>query len=121
MYITGSWLEFGRVIVEHKLTNYYAEFLDLVEYMKSTKIGLEFRTKNPDEAYLFCGTLANIHAHYGDNELSKQYALKALDMVEVTKSGYRYHPKFGLVELKEKDTIFYKSLLAITENPRRAQ
>lgn len=118
-YLTGSWLTFGVLITENKLTDYYSEFLDLVEYVKSTKLGLESRLRLQNEQYYFYGTLANINAYLGNKDISKECAQKALDAAESTESGYRYHPDFCLV--KEKDTHFYKSLLAISKKRLTSQ
>ena len=109
-YQTGSWLTFAVLITEHKLTKYYPDFTALIERMTTRPGGIEARTRFPLEQYYFYGTLSNIEKHNGNIENSKKYAELALAASEKTESGFRYHPKLGLVQ--EKNTPFHSSLVA---------
>lgn len=109
-YQTGSWLTFAVLITEQKLTQYYDEFITIVEQLSSKPGGIEARTRFPLDQYYFYGTLSNIEKHKGNIENSKKYVDLALAAAEKTESGFRYHPKLGLVQ--EKNTPFHNSLVS---------
>lgn len=104
---TRAWLEFGRFVCDHRLVDLYDEAWAVLDELKYE---LMFAT----DVYELSGIRAIIAAHKGESDRAKQFAETALEAAAATHSGFRYHPKVGLV--RDKETPFYKSIEAIAQN-----
>jgi tetratricopeptide (TPR) repeat protein len=83
--------EFGRLVVENKLTQLYDEALAVLDEMELP--GRKF----PSQIYKGYGIRALIAAHKGEIESAWKLAQVALDAAAKDHSGFRYHPNLGLV------------------------
>lgn len=89
---TDAFLGFGWMVVEGELTDLYEEAAAVLK---------EFRRPDdllfPIDKYRFNAILALIDEDRGDYESAKNHAEVALEAAKQRVSGFRYHPKLGLV------------------------
>jgi tetratricopeptide (TPR) repeat protein len=97
--------DFGKLVVENKMTPLYDEALAVLNEMEVP--GKKF----PVQIYKKNGILAIMAAHKGQGENAGKFAQIALDAVAKDDSGFRYHPKFGLVQ--DQESKFYNAVEAI--------
>ncbi len=86
------WLDYGYFVVEKNLTNLYSEVFAVFEEFVEEE-GMMFASSG----YKFFATLALIAASRGERVAARDMAVRALEMSEVKSSGFRYHPKVGLL------------------------
>lgn len=110
-YQTRAWLTFGRLAVEQGRPELYPEFLADMASKASGKGGLESLIVFPVDRYILSSVLAVIARESGDLERAQSYAKDALAAAEMQHSGFRYHPRLGLVS--ETDTPLYKQVSSI--------
>lgn len=104
---TRSHIQFGRLVVENRLTDLFDEVLTVLDEFKLN--GIEF----PADVYEESGIRAIIAAHKRENEKARKLATEAVTAASLAHSGFRYHPTVGLV--RNKETPFYKSIAAIAQ------
>jgi tetratricopeptide (TPR) repeat protein len=93
------------LVVENKMMPLYDEALAVLDEMELP--GKKF----PVQIYKKNGILAIIAAHKRQSENARKFAQIALDAVAKDNSGFRYHPKFGLVQ--DQESKFYNAVEAI--------
>jgi len=102
---TQACYDFGKLVVENKLTKLYNEALTILNKMARTECLL------PVQAYKENGVRAIIAAHKKQFQTAKEYAQIALNAAQKDDSGFRRHRKFGLV--KDRKSKFYDAIEAI--------
>jgi tetratricopeptide (TPR) repeat protein len=107
----GAWLEFGRIAVEHALVDLYDEFLNLVVAREDRPGGLACWVMFPDHEYLLNACLAVIYASRGEGPRAREHARGALVAADRKHSGFRYHPRVGLV--KDTHTALFRRISAL--------
>jgi tetratricopeptide (TPR) repeat protein len=105
---TRSYIKFGRLVVENKLTQFFDEALAVFDELHLN--GIEF----PADVYETFGIRAIIAAQRGETEKANELANVALEAAAKVHSGFRYHPTAGLV--RDRESSFYKTIEAITTN-----
>jgi tetratricopeptide (TPR) repeat protein len=105
---TNAFIQFGRLIVENNLANFFDEALVALEELNSR--GIKF----PSDIYQAFGIRSIIAAQRGETEKAKEFSKVALEAADKVHSGLRYHSAIGLV--RDKETPFYKSVQAIALN-----
>lgn len=88
---TNTWLEFGWTAITFQLSNLYDESLDVLNDFNSD---LMF----PVDKYKFNAIKAIIENEKGNKNASKKFAANALEASSLAHSGFRNHPKVGLVQ-----------------------
>jgi tetratricopeptide (TPR) repeat protein len=105
---TYAFMQFGRLVVENKLTKLFDEALDGLKELDSR--GIKF----PSDIFQAFGIRSIIAANGGETDKAREFAQFALEAADKAHSGLRYHSTVGLV--RDKETPFYKSIQAIALN-----
>jgi len=108
---TDAWLEFGRMAVEHDLTDLYGDFLGLVEERSGRPGGLASEAVFPAQRYVLNACLAIIYTKKGQVGRGREHAKAALAAAAATKSGFSRHPELGLV--RDTATELFRRVAAI--------
>jgi tetratricopeptide (TPR) repeat protein len=108
---TNAWLEFGRIAVEHELTDLYGDFLGLVEERSGLPGGLASEAVFPAQRYLLNACLAAIYTHKGETSRGREHAKAALVAAAATTSGFSRHPELGLV--RDTTTDLFRRVAAM--------
>ena len=87
---TGAWNEFALLVASRGMESHFQEALDVLKE--------NARFTFPVDILQWNAAFAMICASQGDRQLAKEHALKALGVSRLDHSGFRYHPKAGLVE-----------------------
>jgi hypothetical protein len=87
---TSAWSEFAILVATQNLETYFQDALQVLEEN-------EPRLMFPVEKFKWYAAHARIVAAQGDREVAKEQAIRALDAAKTSHSGFRYHPKVGLV------------------------
>jgi len=106
---TYAFMDFGKLVAENKLAQFYDEALSLLEAGLNSR-GIQF----PADTFKALGIRSLIAAQRGQIREAKELARNALEAAAKIDSGLRYHPTVGLV--RDKETPFYKSVQAIAQN-----
>ena len=109
---TEACYEFGKLVVENKMTRRYIEALEILDEMGRAKWAL------PAQTYKANGVRAIIAAHKKQFAKAKEYALVALKAARVSDSGFRRHRKFGLV--KSRESAFYNAIESIATSETKS-
>jgi tetratricopeptide (TPR) repeat protein len=88
---TQAWSEFGLLVATEEKLDLFDEVLSALEEHKRDVMF-------PTQEFLWYGIYALIANAVSQPELAKDYAVKALSAAGRSHSGFRYHPKAGLVE-----------------------
>ncbi len=102
------WLEFGYFVVEKRLAHLYSEVSAAFEEFEE-----EVELLLASDGYKFFATLAIIAESRGEHIAAQEMALKALDLSTVRSSGFRYHPKIGL--LRKEDFTLEQELIRLAK------
>jgi len=94
---TNAWLDFGWLIVEKQLRNYYDEVSRVLQEFRQ-KGGLKF----PALEYRYAAIQALLADARGDIGAARGFARQALAEAVKVHSGLRYHPTVGLVGSERK-------------------
>ncbi|MCC7352324.1 MAG: hypothetical protein IT330_01100 [Anaerolineae bacterium] len=95
--ITSAALRFSWMVVERGLTPLYDEALaGLQDYIERSRV-MVFAY----EHYILNAVRAVITEERGYHDLARKLAQLALDAAALEHSGFRYHPKVGLVHSKD--------------------
>jgi tetratricopeptide (TPR) repeat protein len=105
---TYAFIEFGKLVAEKKLMQYFDEALFALDTELKTR-GIQF----PSDVFNAFGIRSIIAAQRGQLEKAKEFANAALEAAAKIDSGFRYHPTVGLV--RDNGTPFYKSVQAIAQ------
>lgn len=92
---TCAWSQFALLIAEQNLTEHFQKALNVLAENESS-------TMFPVERFEWHAANALIKAALGDRKTAKNHAIDALAAAEASHSGFRYHPKVGLVAQKYK-------------------
>jgi tetratricopeptide (TPR) repeat protein len=106
---TNAWLDFGWLVVERELTDLYEEAARTLQEFRDSA-GIAF----PSTAYAYSAIQAVLHAARGDKARAREFARQALTEADKVHSGFRYHPRLGLVG-SERHT-FEERLKALAGN-----
>jgi tetratricopeptide (TPR) repeat protein len=87
---TSAWSEFAMLVATQNLESYYQEALQVLTEHRS-------RIMFPVDRFQWHAANALIIAAEGDRIAAKDHAIKALEAAKANDSGFRYHPKVGLV------------------------
>jgi tetratricopeptide (TPR) repeat protein len=109
---TEACYDFGKLVVEHKLTRHYNEALAILDKMGDSECAL------PSQIYRENGIRAIIAAHKKQFQKAKDYARVALKAAHKRDSGFRRHRKFGLV--KNPESAFYDAIEAIAASDTKS-
>lgn len=96
---TNAWLDFGWLVVERQLTDYYDEVSLVLREFRDVR-GLTF----PATEYRYAAIQALLADFSGDKTRAREFARRALAEATKNHSGLRYHPTVGLVG-SERDTF----------------
>ena len=88
---TNAWLEFSLFVAENELSDLYDEIIKVLEEF-ATPDSLTF----PILEYQYWAA-RSIIANFRDDTEACIFAQRALDAASKEHSGFRYHPKLGLV------------------------
>ncbi len=88
---TQAWLDLPFLIAIREVSDRYDRALELLDAPRLE--GLMF----PVDRFRWHAARALIAAAHSQGGLAEEHALNALDAATQTKSGFRYHPKVGLV------------------------
>lgn len=88
---TEAWLEFGWTAIIYQLSYLYDEVLGILNEFKSDLIF-------PVDKYRWNAIQAIIADEKGNQSTAKKFASIALEASSLAHSGFRYHPKVGLVQ-----------------------
>jgi tetratricopeptide (TPR) repeat protein len=111
---TDCWLLFPWFIVREKMAALYDEAVAVLQEFKSDS-ALTF----PIQQYQYAAARALIAAERGDKDTAREFAKTALHWETVNDSGFRYHPKLGLVDRIDAD-IHDRLVLAAGKQERDA-
>jgi hypothetical protein len=89
---TGAWSEFSLLVATQNLQSHFQEALQVLEDYRS-------QIMFPVERFKWYAAYALIMEAQGDRATAKDQATRALEAAKAH-SGFRYHPKVGLVESK---------------------
>jgi tetratricopeptide (TPR) repeat protein len=89
---TNAWLDFGWLVVERQLTDYYDEVLQVLQEFRE-----EGGVKFPAKEYRYAAIQALLADHRGEKARAGEFAQQALAEAAKDHSGLRYHPTVGLV------------------------
>jgi len=78
------------LVATQNLESYFQDALQVLEENESQLIF-------PVDKFKWYAAHALIMAAQGDREAAKEQAIRALDATKTSHSGFRYHPKVGLV------------------------
>ena len=78
------------LVATREIRCYFGEALDLLLQKKS-------QTLFPVDRFQWHAACSLITAALNDSEAAKEHALRALEAAKLDHSGFRYHPKIGLV------------------------
>jgi tetratricopeptide (TPR) repeat protein len=106
---TNAWLSYPFFVMEHELEDRYEEAAEILKEFYSDE-ELSF----PVEKYEFFAVTALLADHSGDAETARLLATTALAEAEEQHSGFRYHPKVGLV--KSPNESIHDRLLKIVSD-----
>ena len=104
---TTAGLEFSWLIVERSFSHLYDEALEVIHAYAEKVPGPIF----PYERYIINAVQAVITYERGCNELASELAQRTLNAAAQSHSGFRYHPKVGLVQ--STDNPIHRRLLEI--------
>jgi tetratricopeptide (TPR) repeat protein len=90
---TGAWSEFSLLVATQNLRSHFQEALQVLEEHRS-------QVMFPVERFKWYAAYALIMGAQGDRATAKDQAKRALEAAKAVHSGFRYHPKVGLVEGK---------------------
>jgi tetratricopeptide (TPR) repeat protein len=96
---TNAWVDFGWLVVERQLTDYYDEALHVLQEFRDER-GLRF----PVIKYRYAAIQALLADYRGDKPRAREFARQAIAEAAKDHSGLRYHPTVGLVG-SERDTF----------------
>jgi tetratricopeptide (TPR) repeat protein len=89
---TNAWLDFGWLVVERQLTDYYDEVSQVLPEFRQEG-GLRF----PAIEYGYAAIQALLADYRGERARAREFAQQALAEAAKEHSGLRYHPTVGLV------------------------
>lgn len=89
---TNAWLDFGWLVVEKQLTNYYEEVTGVLQEFKGAGDSMF-----PVIEYRYAAIQAILADARGEKAQAREYALRAIAEAEKDQSGLRNHPTLGLV------------------------
>jgi tetratricopeptide (TPR) repeat protein len=87
---TDAWSEFALLVAGRGMQAHFDEVLDVLR--ENTRFIF------PVDVFKWNAAFAMISASVGDRQAAREHALKALDATRMNHSGFRYHPKAGLVD-----------------------
>ena len=99
----GTQIGFGMFVVKHRLTHLYREALEMLSEFTDDS-DLLF----PLVRYRYSAIYAVISSYWELREEARTFAKRALEAAEQEDSGFRYHPKIGLVT--QTDTELHRNL-----------
>ena len=89
-YRTTAWSEFVLLVADRRLES---DFDEALRVLGENQSGLIF----PKLMFAWHGAYALIQAQMGHRQGAKEHAVKALEAAQMGHSGFRRHPKIGLV------------------------
>jgi len=105
---TAAWSEFAMLVATRNLTSHFPAAIQVLSENQA-------RFTFPVEKFLWHAAHALIAAAQGDRMTAKEDALTALGAAAANHSGFRYHPKCGLVGSRY-ETVRHK-LLQLSGGP----
>ncbi len=106
---TNAWLDFGWLVVEKQLTDFYEEVSRVLQDFREEG-GLKF----PSIEYRYAAIQALLADARGEKAQAREFAKEALAETAKEHSGLRYHPTVGLVG-SERNT-FENRLRALADS-----
>jgi len=85
----SAWLEFAMLVATHEIRTHFAEVPDLLLQNKS-------QARFPVDRFQWHAACALITMTL-DHKAAREHSLRALEAAQMDHSGFRYHPKIGLV------------------------
>ena len=105
---TQTYLDFPVFALVNNLTELYEEVTTVLVQHQSWILF-------PVDRYMWNMCLALIADYNGDIEAARNHASAALQAADEQQSGFRYHPKVGLV--KKQDKMIMKKLISFSTAP----
>ena len=87
---TSAWSHFAMLVATRHLERYFQDALDVLDENRSFAMF-------PVDRFEWHAANSLIRAAMGDARAAKEHATDALAAAEANHSGFRYHPKVGLV------------------------
>jgi tetratricopeptide (TPR) repeat protein len=88
---TQAWSRYAVLVATECYSELYADALRVLEERKPDA------TSFPVDEFLWNAAYALIREAQGQGRSAKEFASRALESAELANSGFRYHPKVGLV------------------------
>jgi tetratricopeptide (TPR) repeat protein len=88
---TNAWLDFGWLVVDRQLTDYYDEVSQVLREFRHEG-GLRF----PAIEFRYAAIQAQLADYRGDKARAREFARQALAEAAKEHTGLRYHPTIGL-------------------------
>jgi hypothetical protein len=87
---TSAWSRFAILVATHRIRSHSAQVLDVLAQNQSP-------TLVPIERFNWYAARALTAAEQKDGPTAREHSVKALETAQLNHSGFRYHPKLGLV------------------------
>jgi tetratricopeptide (TPR) repeat protein len=104
---TTAWLEFGWTAIIYQLSYLYDEALKVLNEFNSDLIF-------PIDKYRWNAIHAIIDNAKGNKNVAKRFASTALEASSLVHSGFRYHPKIGLIQ--NPNTEIHSKLIKLSNS-----
>jgi len=105
---TQAYLDLPYLIVDKEMRDKYIRATELLDLHKD-------RIMFPVDRYKWNAAKAIIISSHSDDSEAKPFAQAALDATDETKSGFRYHPRIGLVRSRNQISKIHKKLKRIAQ------
>jgi tetratricopeptide (TPR) repeat protein len=96
LMITTAWSDFCLLVATQGLQGHFEEALKVLAERRSQLVF-------PLDRFQWLAAHALIRAAQGDREAAKEHAIQALNVAQAEHSGFRYHPRIGLVGAEEEN------------------
>lgn len=104
-----AWAEFALLVALHRLSDGYEEALDLLEeFDGDIMVPVDLFNRHAARALILSDS--------GQDAAAREEAAAALEAAAVDDSGFRYHPRVGLVGAKQGDLV--RRMKSLAESPR---
>jgi tetratricopeptide (TPR) repeat protein len=94
---TQAWSRYALLVATGHLRELYGDALKVLQEHRPEAVAF------PIDGFLWNAANALICEDRGENRAAREYASKALEFAELTHSGFRCHPRVGLVGTQYKE------------------
>ena len=109
--LTRAFFELGRLIAEHRLIEFYDEFLRYRAERAERRGHGGVEALFPLDRFQLAGALAVIHDSRGERDAARASAKAALAAADDKASPFRYHREIGLV--RDVESTLYRQVVRL--------